>query len=1093
MRRLFLLFCISLLVQVAFAQNKEVSGVVLSAEDNEPIIGASVVVDGNTTVGVATNVKGEFKFSLPASAKRLKVSYTGYKTVVVNITSGKMKIVLESDSEMLDDIVVTAYGSAKKTSLVGSQANINTKALAEKPISNVSKALLGEVAGVQSLTGSGQPGAGASIVIRGFGSVNASSAPLIVVDGSPYNGSIADINPSDVKSISVLKDAASTALYGSSAGNGVLMITTKDGSFGGKEAKPTFTFSMNHGASVRGRDYYETVGVDDYMHLVWLQYFNRDLYETKMSKEQANLVANSEIPGDIRYNSLEVPYLPYTGIKTGVGFDNQGNAFTVSNGYDGSIKSLPLIFSGVDENLRPIRNKEITGINVGDTDWDKHFYRVGVRSEYNLSSSYSNKSLKSFLSMGYLNEDGFAINTGFKRFTLRSNLSYNINKYLELGANVSYIKSEQQAPFIMGGYNANGFSFASMIAPIYPVYLMDANHKPILDSEGKQVFDHSETRPFRGRFNTVELSDLDLSVTDRNAVSTRVFSTFHLYDGLDFTLNLSHDESLNVVQRRMNHIMGDQKGIGMLEKSSRKYQTTTFNQLLKYVKSFGNNNFDFLLGHESYVYRYNGFFANKTNAAIHGLDEFANYTKMSEIGSGFVDYRKEGYFGRINYDYDGRYNASLSYRRDGTSRLAKDRRWGNFWSAGFGWNISRESFMKDISWVNNLRLRLSVGQTGNDMFLNEKGTAEVYWPYKTLYGLGNKNYNINGVQISNLGNPELLWEGQTSYDAALDYAFLNNRIRGSVEFFNKESDNLIFGYSLPISTGLSSIFKNLGKVRNYGVEFDIKADAIRMKNFTWTLGLNATTYKNVVVSLPEDNRKDGIEVGSFKYMEGKSLYDYYLKTWKGVDPKTGNSIYVLDREKDKQGKAMIEKTGEYSNYTYDASVAKKEYAGSSIPKVYGGFSTSFNIYGVDLSAQFAYQLGGKVYDSGYAALMGPVTAGGRTFHVDALSSWRKPGDSTDIPKIALGETAKYNYAGSTQFLVSSNALMLKSMTIGYQLPDRFAKKMYLSGIRFSLSGENLFLWSARKGLNPMGSFGHMDSYREYDYAKNVTFNITLNM
>lgn len=1092
MRKVFLLICVSLLGAIAFAQNKEVSGVVLSSEDNMPVIGASVVVDGNTTIGAATNVNGEFKFSVPASAKKLKVSYTGYKTATVDIVSGKMKVVLSLDSEQLEDVVVTAYGTAKKTSLVGSQANISTKKLAEKPISNVSKALLGEIPGVQALTGTGQPGGGASIMIRGFGSVNASSAPLIIVDGTPYNGSIADINPSDVKSISVLKDAASTALYGSSAGNGVLMITTKDGSFGGKENKPTITFSMNQGVSMRGRDYYETLGVDDYMQMVWLQYFNQYLYESKLDKDQANLAANGDLYEDLKYNQLGVSYMPYDGIKTAVDYSKDKGYFTKPNGFDGTLDTYPLIFSGLGADLRPIKNKEITGTHIGDNDWDKHFYRVGVRSEYNLSSSYSNKHVKSFLSMGYLDEDGFAINTGFKRFTLRSNLNYNVNKYLDLGANVSYIKSDQTAPFIMGGYAANGFAFTSRIAPIFPIYLIDKNYKPVVGPDGSQVYDHSPTRGFLGKYNPIEISNLDLSKTDRNAISTRVFSTFHLYDGLDFTLNLSHDESLNLLQRRQNNIMGDQAGVGILTKYSRKYQTTTFNQLLKYVKSFGKNNFDFLLGHESYQYLFNSFSAAKRNASENGVDEFSNYTQMDEMLSGFVDYRKEGYFGRVNYDYDGIYNASLSYRFDGTSRLAKNKRWGNFWSAGLGWNISRESFMKNISWINNLRLRLSIGQTGNDMFLNQDKDAEVYYPYMTLYGLGHKNYDLNGVQIANLGNPDLLWEGQTSTDIALDFAFFN-RIRGSVEFFNKESDNLIFAYALPISTGLGEIFKNLGKVRNYGVEFDVKGDVMKMKNFIWTLGLNATMYRNKVVTLPEDNRKDGIEVGYFKYMEGRSLYDYYLKSWKGVNPDTGNSMYLLDREKDPEGKSRIAETGEYANYTYNASLAKKEYAGSSIPKVYGGFSTEFNFYGVDLSAQFAYQLGGKVYDSGYASLMGRSIGGGRTFHKDNMNSWRKPGDKTNIPKISQGNNGLYNFEPSSQFLTSNNALMLKSITLGYQLPDRFAKKMYLNGVRFSVSGENLFLWSARKGLNPMGSYGHMGSSREYDYARNVTFNVTLTM
>lgn len=1059
------------------AQNLSVTGIVVSEEDGEPVVGASVLVKG-TTIGTITNIDGQFNLpNVPKSSKVLQVSYIGMQTQEVPIKA-TLKITLKPDAQSLDEVVVVAYGTVKKQSLVGAQASVSAKQLENRPVTNITNALSGIAPGVQVTTSTGQPGSSSSIRIRGFGSINASSDPLYVVDGTIYNGSISDIPAQDIENISILKDAAATSLYGSSAGNGVILVTTKSGSKS-VSGKPSFTFTMNQGFSQKGQSDYDKIGVMDYYKTRWQQWYNEYKYDRNWSEEKAGSYAAYAVYDDLRYN-------PYAGIKSVYEENASTGELTVTQNPQSGSFTFPAIVMPNGE-----LNPEINGLLWGeDLDWEKDLFRTGSRNEYSLSGSYNNDKVTTFFSLGYINEDGYRIRTNYQRYNGRTNLSYQVNKWVKIGTNLSFSRSHDEAPKTSSGSSSsNSFAFVRGIAPIYPIHMHNEDGTYILDDKGNKRYDHSDGRPYNSRFNPIEESYLDLSTTDRDALNSRTFADIELTKDLKFRTNIAYDLYNSISKLRYNNEMGDQPA-GLLRITNKRGTTVTFNQLLEYNKYFGDHKLNVMLGHEAYMLDVQSVLQSKKGMGFLGYDEMENLSETYEQESYTNKYRKEGYFGRINYDYSDLYNVSASYRRDGTSRLHPDSRWGNFWSIGAGWNAHNESFLKNISWLNALKVRASIGQTGNDALSS-------YYAYQTTYGFGNNNNNIAGLRLNTFGNKALKWETQTSYDLAFEFGVFN-RLNGSIELFNKESKDLIFPYPLPASTGIGSIDENIGKVRNYGIEMNFTVNLLKNKDWNWDFKINGTILKNRIVELPEGNKENGIELSHQKYMEGHSIYDYFLNEWIGVDPSDGKAMYRLDNERypdnadpNSPNFEGVEKEGEKATWTKNGNLAKKHYCGTSIPDIYGGFGSNLTWKSFDLNVYFSYQLGGKTYDSGYAGLMGRRLKSGSAMHIDMKNAWRQPGDITNVPRLDAGTSGQFDGIKSDRFLVSSSALMLKSLSIGYQLPKKWAQKVKLGNVRLSLAGENLFLLSKRKGLNPMKNYSGVVESAFYDYSKTITSSITV--
>ena len=519
--------------------------------------------------------------------------------------------------------------------------------------------------------------------------------------------------------------------------------------------------------------------------------------------------------------------------------------------------------------------------------------------------------------------------------------------------------------------------------------------------------------------------------------------------------------------------------------------TQTFNQLVSYNRDFGKHTIDAMLGHENYSYKYEYSYGQKLGEIIHGIYELENFVSIANFTSQTDEYKKEGYFGRLNYDYADKYYASMSYRHDGSSRFHKDNRWGDFWSFGASWRISEEEFMKDVAWVNSLKLRASYGETGNDQILDADGYND-YYPFQTLYTLGKNNGLEAGAFFTTIANSNLKWETQVSTDIGLEFG-LFDRLNGSIEYFRKDSKDLLFDVAQPASAGVTSIIQNIGKVSNSGVEIDLSYDVIKGKDWNLTVGANATFIKNKIANLPETMKENGYISGSKKWMEGKSIYEFWLRQWYGVDPATGNGLYYLDPEKDVTNKdvAATIVTIDGQTLTNDYTYAKYDWSGVSIPDVFGGFNFRLGYKDFDLAATFSYQLGGKLIDAAYSSMMSGSEYG-YAMSPDLLKAWQKPGDVTDVPRIDNNATHNSNIGQtySTRFLTSSDYLNLRSVSLGYNVPKSLLSKIALKNARLNLTCENVFMIKARQGLNPMSNFGGY-TYNEYMPAR--TFTIGLNV
>lgn len=1054
--------CILASLGLSVSQTTQVSGTVLD-DIGETVIGASVVAKG-TTIGTVTGIDGSFSLTIPSDKRTLVISLIGYKTKEVTAGSN-IRVVLEQDAKLIDEVIVVAYGTTKRSSFTGSASTINSQAIDKRAITTVASALEGNSSGVQVTSGMGQPGESPSVRIRGFGSVNASSSPLYVVDGAVFNGSLADINPADIESITILKDAASTSLYGSSAGNGVMLITTKKGS-------NSYNVSLNvtQGWSTRAYKDYDRVNVWRYYPLQWEMLKNANI-SAGATPEAAAATASEKIFSTLKYN-------PYSVANDAI------------VGLDGTLSPNATLKWG------------------DDLDWEDAAFGRGYRQEYNLAYNSSTKTSDTYSSIAYLKDKGYMLKTDYERYSARLNHNIYPVSWFKAGVNVGYTRAIQNYS-TADEDNTNAYSnltrFIRGMAPIYPVHAHDPETGAYLDADGKPttdpskyIYDYKGNRLSSVGRDGVAETEWNMRKNERSSTMGKTYITISPLEGLSGTVSYSLENSDRRRKVYENPLVGDgTAGPGRLNILSTRTFTQTFLQTVNYQKSIDKHRFDIMLGHENYSYLYEYLYNMKTEEVVPGIYDFGNFINISSISSYTHSYKKEGYFGRLNYDYDDKYYASVSYRRDGTSRFAKDNRWGNFWSFGVSWRITQENFMKDYSWIDNLKLRASYGETGNDAVLDSDGYSS-YYPSKTLYTLGINNSKEAGVFSSIIGNPDLVWETQVSTDVALEFG-LFNKLTGTIEYFNKESRDLLFEESLPLSTGAESILKNLGKSRNSGVEIDLNYNIIRNNDWRASAGLNVTFLKNRIVKLPEGNREKGIISGTKKLMEGHSRYEFWLRQWYGVDPQTGNGLYLLDTDKynEKEGtmtddvkKTLVEVQGETRQLTNNYANAKYDFSGDAIPDILGGFNFSVGYKDFDLSAVFSYSLGSKLYDTNYANLMDNADYG-EAMSTDQEKAWRKPGDITDVPRLDNNATHSTSIgAASNRWLVSGDYLNLRSVALSYTVPKRLLTPMSLNSLRLTVNAENLFMLKARQGLNPQANFGGV-TYNTYLPARTITFGLNL--
>ncbi|WP_342383959.1 TonB-dependent receptor [Bacteroides ovatus] len=1037
---MLLLACLFVGIGLVTAQTQKVTGVVISEEDGQPVVGASVLVKG-TTLGTITDVDGNFNLSnVPSSAKTLQISYIGMQTQEV-VIKPKLKIVLKSDTEVLDEVIVTAYGTSTKGTFTGSASVMKADKIEKRQVSNVSNALAGAVAGVQILSDNGQPGESAKVRIRGVGSINAGMEPLYVVDGVPYDGDLSSINSADIETMTVLKDAASTALYGARGANGIIMITTKRGTSG----KARINFDAKWGANSRAIKTYDVMtSPKNYIETAYQSIYNSQI-SLGYSPEDANIRANKILPSEA---SGGLGYQVYTTAP--------GELLVGSNG-----KLNPNATLGYSDGQ----------YYYTPDNWADETFQNNLRQEYNLSASGGSDKGTYYFAFGYLDDQGVISGSGFKRLNGRFKGDYKLYSWLKIGANVSYVNTESRYP---GDQDANAtassgnaFYIANNMAPIYPLYVRGAD-KQILLNNGRKVYDYGDGQStnFSRSFMSIANPSGDLIYNKREYLSDVINANWFAEITPITGLTISARYGLNIDNTRQNEMgnayMGQSASYGGTAYQAA-IRTYGFDQ--QYVANYqfalkDVHHFDVTAGYDGYSYEYTLLEGSGQN--LYNPESFylGNVIDKFTIGGKKDLYSTKGFFGRVNYSYNDTYFGNVSYRRDASSRFAPENRWGNFWSASVAWMLTRESFMEDITWVNMLKFKASFGQQGNDDILYPGVLLEKnYYPWLDQYKMTGANGTFADGTLLYKGNPDITWETSTSYNIGADFGLFNNKLNGSIEYFGRKSKDMLYNRPTAGSLGYTAVPMNVGSMTNSGVEIDLNYQIMANKKFNWSVNLNATFVKNKINKLHPDLNGKLIDSDRI-YEEGESMYRMYLVDYAGVDEKTGEALYWA---KDDNGNAI--KTSEYST-AENYKVATDD----MMPTVYGGLGTTFEAYGFDASIQLSYQLGGKIYDTGYRRLMhgGASSSAGWNWHKDIYNAWTPENPTSNIPR--LNASDKYTNSASTRWLTSSDYLSINNITVGYTLPQQLVKKVMLDKVRVYFTADNVALISARKGLDPRQSY-----------------------
>lgn len=1090
--------CLFLSIGMALAQT-HVSGKVTSAEDGEPVIGATVKVVGSKTAGTVTDVNGGFSLNVPENAK-IEISYIGMVTKVVK--AGKnMNVVLDTDQHSIDEVMVIAYGTQKKSSFTGSAAVVGSKEIGKVQVTNAADALKGKAAGVQLNTASGQPGSTPSIRIRGYNSINAGNDPLIVLDGSPYGGSLNDINPTDVESMTVLKDAASTALYGARGGNGVILITTKSGQRG---QNGVITVDAKWGSNSKAVPEYETIKNPAAYYEMWY----KGLYNYAVNQQKGVVGKDDKGNPVVGYlyghmNPTEAWKWANTNLINNQTYGLGYNVYTIPNGQQ---------MIGTNGKLNPnatLGAISANGYYLTPDDWEDVIYNNSLRQEYTITANGSTDKGTFYGSVNYLSNDGITAASDYKRFTSRFKADYQVKPWLRLGANFSYghYNYNSLGDDGDGGSSGNKFSFTN-IAPIYPIYMRDAEGNIMFNKEaGITAYDYGDGtvaafRPYMSGSNAISDALVNTSNVEGNTLNATGSAEIRLPYGFTFTsINNVYLNEYRATSTTNPYFGQYASNNGVVAKSHDRDWSYNYQQRLNWHQVYGKNDIEVMLGHEYYrAYGY-ALSAKRHNQFSVNNKELAGAVVLDSGNSSSSEYNTESWLSRIMYNYDTRYFGSVSVMRQASSRFHQDSWWGTFWSVGGGWNIHRESWFK-VPFVDELKFKASYGENGNDGI-----GSYLYTPY---YSIKNSSDNVSLTPAS-LGNKKISWEKNGKFNMGFDFSLFKGRITGGIEYYSNMTKDMLSWVSLPPSFGWSGYYDNVGNMKNDGIEIDLHGDVIRTKDLTWNIYANVTSNHNEITKLSADRKKNykegiglGYSSGSFFYKEGESRFTYYSKKYAGVNAETGESmwyknVYETDAngqyiyynnnnqvvDDNYEGSKHRKVVGQESTTTY--SDADYYLCGDVLPDFYGGFGTSVSWKGFDFSVDFQYQLGGQVYDGTYAGLMS--SSAGSAIHVDMQNAWSADNKNSNIPRWQYGDS--YMSSASDRFLISASYLTLSNITLGYTLPKSWLRSLGLQSVRVYGVADNIWTWSKRQGLDPRQSITGSASNAYYRPIRTVSGGITL--
>ena len=1022
-------------------QNGKISGTV--KDEMGPVAGASVVVKG-TTNGTITDMDGRFSLEGVKKGAVLEISFVGMATQTVTWDGrSAVNVVLKSDTQDLDEVVVVAYGTAKKSSFTGSASVVKADKLEKISGSGFVEALQGMSAGVNVVNNEGTPGSDSRIQIRGISSMSGETTPLYVVDGMPYDGTLNSINPSDIESMTVLKDAAASSLYGSRAANGVVVITTKKG----KSGKPRINFRGAWGTSDLAVPHPDKA--DPYQQLtnVWRSIYNDQYYKYGKSAQEAGDYASA--------NVLSKHVVPRTN-------SNGEQVYVTPFKWTGDASNYVLH----DGNGNPYVNPDLEMVwNKEDWDWYDLVFDKKLRQDYGIDLSGSSQDGKTqyFTSLGYLNDKGYSNNDYYTRYSFRANVSSEVTDWLNMGGNLAYSYARQNSK----GYNRALVFSNTLNSP----YLRNADNTDWEYSlkTGDRMYDFGTNN---ANFFGIHVlgngdywnnpNDEEFNSNEYTTISAKYFAEVKLPFNLKFRTAANLDDNTQNVYGYGSAIHGGDQlapyGVtvktngGTASRTSYKTQSITWNNLLTWDQSFGDHTINAMLGHEYYHYNRQYTYAYGEGIMQTGQYELSSTTMNWANESDRIRYGLLSFFGKADYNYANRYYVSASFRRDGSSRFSKDSRWGNFFSVGGSWRLSKEAFMEGSSdWLDNLAIRASYGTSGNDKLFARNGDgstgAEIWYAYQAYFAADNL-YGQAGYKPSTIATPNLKWERNKQFNVAVDFGFCN-RLSGTIEYYTRNSADLLYYKDLPLSsqvgdaTGMNT---NLGNVRNQGFEITLNATAIQTKNFQWNIDFNFSTLKNQVTYLPGGAYTYSNRVASYRLEEGKSLYEFYMPKNAGVNPDNGNMRYWI-----RDGQNGWKMTENFSDVTVD----DYQWCGSAIPKAFGSITNNFKWKDFDLSMMWYASFGSKMYD--YVYLENTTVRNGVGVIQDLVEGkvWEKPGDQAVFPRWSADDYSSTRKA-TDFYLFNNDYFRLRNLAVGYTVPRRIIDKMHLSYLRIYFSADNVW-------------------------------------
>ncbi len=1016
MKKLIFIFLSVLLVNAGMAQTR-VTGTVTASDDGSPIPYAVVLLKGSRGVGTNTDADGRFALSDIPSDAVLVFSYVGYKTQEIPVAGRTVvNVELVTDALALDEVIVVAYGTSTKGTFTGAASVVKADAIRDVPTLSFENAMGGKIAGLQITTLSGQAGSTSSIRVRGVGSMNASNEPLYVVDGVPvisgnvsqmgiYTSSnvMSTINPNDIESITVLKDAAASALYGSRAANGVIMITTKQG----KQGKPVVNFKASVGITPSfATDNYEAASTEQQVEMYYENFWNAGVYYEGATNEEASIGALAQL--NKRFNK---------------------------HGY---------IFTAPDHTVNSLT---IGGERAGQYfDWESELFRTAVFQSYDFSVSGGTESSNYYTSFSYTDDMGRSVINDFNRITGRLNFGQKVGKFIELTTNINVSSSAKE-----------GFNDTRALGNNY--FLQSRNllwglYWPT---------DYLTGMPWTARYGSYAYNPVYYNNEwENNSKTQRVFANETVNIKILPELNLrsifsfDNTQTFDHLYYSALHFSGASLS-GSVTETSTKINEIVSSTTLNYNKSFGVHTVGALVGWEVAKNQTDYLKANGTNLPTSALHTVATAGKL-DASAYYWGNSMASLLSRIEYNYDDKYYASASFRRDGSSRLGPESRWGNFWSVAGSWRIDKESFMNNVPLISSLRLRASYGVNGT------LPTANYGW--RSLSSYAYKYMEQPGGGVSTIADANLSWETSYTSNIALEFGILEQRLSGSIQYFNRDSKNLLQDVPISTVTGFSSTLKNVGEINNKGIEIELYGDILKRGDFTWTAGLTASHVKSTVSKLyggqnivwPEPTGGDNRT--RFIYMEGESTLAIYGREWAGVERETGVNVWFLNND------AAPDLTIDGRPATYSYSEASEVILGDVHPKLYGGFNTDFGWKGVSLSLNFIYKLGGYTYDAAGKDINDDGYYWERIMSLDAYENrWTPENKDAIYPQRVAVDFEDVNQK-SSRHMHPADFTRLKSITLGYSLPTDLLRKIKVSGARVYFNGSNLWTLAAYKVYDP---------------------------